>query len=261
MNAKNISMLLKNEMNLYNRSRLYLTTSVSGCAFVLVLLLLIIVFPIQAMNDLGGALVASIRIRYPGIDNVTLVRIAISETVIPGLLMLAAISSPGFLALATLTTEKEQRTLECLLLLPVSDKEILISKILSSIPIALLGTWAAYLISAVFAYFYHHDAYATYLFNAKLILEMLLLLPSLAILSAFGGIIISINAADTKTAQSLALIPQAALMFLCLLLAIGTLSLSPGFLLIAVILVICLNVVGFGIAVACFKRERMLLRY
>lgn len=261
MRASVVLQLLKNDIKQYNRNRKYLLSSVIGNVAVLFLLLLIIAFPIQVVDDLRATLKDSIRIRYPGIDDSTLIRIAISETIIPGLLMLAVAISPGFLALSAITGEKEQKTLECLLLLPVSNREILLSKILSSIPISLLGTWAAYLIGAIFAVFYHQDAYASYLFNPKLLAEMLLLVPSIAILSALGGIIVSINTADSKTAQSLAFIPQTVLMLLCVLLVFGTLNLSQEFLLIATIAVNFLNVVGIGIAVACFKRERMLLRY
>jgi ABC-type multidrug transport system permease subunit len=261
MRANVILQLLKNDLKQFSRNKQYLLSGVLGNATVLFLLLLIVVFPIQAMNDLHATLIDSIRIRYPGIDEATLVRIAISETIIPGLLMLGVAISPGFLALSAVTGEKEQKTLECFLLLPVSDREILVSKTLSSISISLLGTWAAYLIGAIFSVFYHRDAYASYLFNPKLLAEMILLLPSIAILSALGGIIVSINTADTKTAQSLAFIPQTVLMLLCVLLIMGTLSLSQKFLLIAVVTVNCLNLIGLGIAITCFKREHMLLRY
>lgn len=261
MNGGAVLELLRNDIKQYNRNKRYLISTFCGSAVILLVSMLVIAFPFSAMNDLSQESRDAARLGYPGVDDMTLALVTVSRTIIAGLLILPAMLSPGFLALSTMTAEKEQKTLECLLLLPVSDREILVSKILSSTPFALLGTWCVYLISAFFAASFHSSVHSFFLFDGRFLVEVLVLVPSLAILSAFGGIIVSINTADTRTAQSLAFIPQILLASVSLFLAVGAINLSWGFLFVTAILVTVLNILGFGIATVSFKRERMLLRY
>lgn len=261
MNVGNILKLARNDLNQYRMTRKYILSSLSGMLLVLSYLLLIIIFPINTLNDLNYEYLSSIKARYPDVADDLLVRIAATETTIPGLLLLTAVISPGFLALSALTAEKENRTIECLFLLPVSDKEILFAKIMSSIPFAIIGTWLLYVVFVIISAIYHSMTFATYLVNWKFIIELLMLIPLVSILSALGGIIISISVSDTRTALSISFIPGSILISMCFMLAFGIVAFSVGILIIAAIMLCMLNIVVLGIALSCFKREKILLRY
>jgi len=260
MDRKKIVSLLKNDLTQYRKTKKYVISSLTGLLSVLIAMLLIIAIPLDTGN-IDTDRLSSVRSRNPTADDGMAVWLAVAETVIPGLLLMSAALSPGFLALSVISSEKEQRTVESLFLLPVSDIDILISKVLSSVPVSVAGTWIIYLASLVFTAMYHSTSLLFIFLNWKIIIEILLLVPALSIFSALGGTIVSMVVSDTRAAMNMAFIPGALSMFIAFLLIMGDLSLSVTFLLLAIVILIMLDVVGFGIAISCFKREKILLRY
>jgi len=220
-----------------------------------------LVFPIYKGNYMGSELLLALADRFPDSSELTLVRIAVVDIVFPALLPLPAALWPGTQTTMSLTGEKDKNTLECLLLIPVSEKELLLAKTAAAALPAVAVTWLAYGVTVLAAAGFMSTELTSYLLNSRLLMMAFLSVPVLAVMSAFGGIVVSVGVADSKTALSLGFLPGAVGAVCFGLVYLANITFSIMFVLLVTLLVAGLAVVMLGIAVSRFDRESLLMRF
>jgi ABC-2 type transport system permease protein len=154
--------------------------------------------------------------------------------------------------------EREQGTLEPVLVTPIRTEELLIGKALAALVPTLGIAYAMFGIFLAIAAAFAHPAVSSAVFTRSHLLVQLLFTPLLAGWSVWAGIAISTRAGDVRVAQqlgTLASVPPLAIVALLSLDAITpTLGLALG--LAAVLLVV--DGLGWRAVSVMFDRERLI---
>ena len=183
--------------------------------------------------------------------------------------LLKAVSLPLFWIVAVALTpavaadsfvgEKERSTIEPLLATPIRNRELFAGKLMTAVIPAVLGTWLGTAIFAAMVAASHSPYYPPFvLADADWLLSSLVIAPLVALLAAGIGALISTRVSSYRVAYQLnglialpvilILIPQAALLFLV----------TPRAWLYVAMLLVILDVMIVGWAVAIFDRDRLL---
>jgi len=168
---------------------------------------------------------------------------------------------PFVLSATSLTTEKEQDTLETLFALPFTTKEILTSKIIASVVLPFLGSLMCYPFVIAAVYLKYDAAIAYYLLGIKWWLLHLIIVPIYALVTASGGICISLKVKTSRAAIFIAALFYIPFMGIIIPLMYGTLLFNFQFILFSIIAGSIMFVILFLLAFHLFDREKMLLRY
>jgi len=102
--------------------------------------------------------------------------------------------------------EKERKTIETLLVLPITDKELIVGKVLTSLIPGLLGTWGAFGIFSLIVYFMTFDIMGFFIIGFDWFLLVFLFATLLSFFSVLLLIINSSRAKNVKSAQNVAVI-------------------------------------------------------
>nr|MDO8108667.1 ABC transporter permease subunit [Candidatus Sigynarchaeota archaeon] len=155
--------------------------------------------------------------------------------------------------------EKERKTAESLLLLPLSDTELLVAKVLASLIPGLVITWVCGAVVSVILDIAAFP-YLGYLFlpDASWIYLIFVFAPVMAFFAIFTGVYVSYRAKDTKSAQQIS--GSVVIIFLGVLVS--------GFLGVADIVLYMLTI-GFGaidlilvyFSPKIFSRENMIAKF
>ena len=119
--------------------------------------------------------------------------------------IIGAATLPNTIASSSIVGEKVSKSLEPLLSTPATDSELLVGKGLAALLPALLATWAG---SVLFQVLIDAETFGPfgYLFypNWTMALELLLLLPLVALLATEASVVISSHVTDIRSAQQYA---------------------------------------------------------
>jgi len=116
--------------------------------------------------------------------------------------------------------EKERKTIESLLILPITDKELILGKVFTAFIPAILATWVAFGAFQILIYFMTYDLMGFNIIGFDWYLLMFLFSTLLSFFSVILMIINSSRAKDAKSAQNVAVIiilPVISLFFLQML--------------------------------------------
>lgn len=179
-----------------------------------------------------------------------------------GMFLLMPIAIASTVAAFSIVGEKQQRTLEPILATPITDRQLLLGKLLASVGPTVALTWAAgavaiVIVDVVFA----ARGFAAPLPDRFWIVVLLVLAPSLAATVSLVTMRLSARSTDpqaTVQTAALAVLP----IFLLLLAVFGRLlTFSFPALLSACGLVAVINVALFRMNVTRFRREEILTRW
>jgi hypothetical protein len=260
VNRDNLLKLTKNEWLQEVSSKSRLVWDAGAVVFVLAYVIRAFVY-VHTEDYASSPLLPVLVNRFPGYDELILARFAVADTVFPALMTLLAALWPGSRTTMSMTREKDKKTLECLLLIPVSKKEVLCAKVASAALPAVIVTWLVYGVTVFAAAGFMSTELGSYLLNSRLLTVALFSVPVLAVLSAFGGIVVSISVADSKTALSLGFLPGTVGTACFALVHLANITFSTMFVLLVTLLLAGLGVVMLGVAASRFDRERILLRF
>lgn len=177
------------------------------------------------------------------------------------IVLAAALTSPFLGILDSIGREKESRTIENLLVLPLTDAEIISGKLLACMLAGILTGWFIWLVYFIFILIYAGSAVAFHLLSSSWLAILLLLVPSSALLMNLLGVIIAVQVRKVQTGYNLGfliLLPPALLLTM---LSMGMVELTLDNLLPAAGLIILMDGLLFKIAYSIFNRERIILRY
>jgi len=231
----------------------------------LISVFLVPIFSAEGLTSLTGFgnYIKPYSIFYPSLnENELTVIIYFDIKLIPYLLMIA-IMAPMFLTTEAIVSEKENRTIENLFSLPISDGEIIIGKIAVSFFTTLILIVAIYFSVLFSAYFFDMQFLFAYLTSFKWILLVFLLIPSLNFLFNLLTIFISGKVNNVQTANYLVLLCLVPFFIPYVILTkSGTLFfLNINYLIIFTAIVFLLNLLFFKVSIRFFNRERILINY
>lgn len=170
-------------------------------SFTIMIPLLLIVLPLKLMSpeDLleAGMLV-------PGLEGAEAYLVYNWNTIILPFFVMVPLAITMSISSDSWAGEKERRTAESLLLLPLTDEELFLAKVLASLIPGLVITWACgiTLTFIIDITMYPYLGYA-FLPNASWLFHQLVLTPILAFFSIFINVWISYRSKDTKSAQQM----------------------------------------------------------
>lgn len=261
MGCSSVRGLLRHELLQYASNKKQLMTLVVG-VFVLIAAA---GFPIAGMfADLEqgeSRTLDSLKQRFPGYGDEAVLSGAAVEIVLSLVMLFGCGFWPAFLGATAIVGEKELRTLESLLLLPVSDKHILFGKVGPIALLPLVACWLGCAVAAIVAFLLLPSQSLRLLLNPRFAVTALLTAPAVAAMSALWATIPSVLVTDTNAAQRLCVIPSIGIMTALLALYAKVVILESGSVALVTFCVLALDVLLFGIAVRLFDRERLLLRY
>jgi len=177
-------------------------------------------------------------------------------------LIFIAIMTPFFLLTEAFIPEKENRTIENLFSLPISDSEILIGKMAVSSFSVIVITVSIYIFLLGFSYLNTKFIF-DYLLSFKWGLLIFLLIPLLNFFVNLLTIFIVTKVNKMQTAQYLTIIILSPFFVIyMMIIENGTLLfLEPKYLLFSILLLLILNSLFFKSALTFFNRERILTKY
>ncbi len=172
-----------------------------------------------------------------------------------------ALVLPSVFSATSVTTEREQGTLEVLLSLPFSNKEIISAKLCASVLPSLFCVTFVYLFSVLAVILRFDRDTAMYLMTAKWWLLHFIIVPVYALWAASSGLCISTVMRSSRAAvfaSGFLLLPIS--LFILLPLMYGSLLFTLPFAIVSLIAGCFLFFSAVFLARLLFNREKMLLR-
>jgi len=174
-------------------------------------------------------------------------------------IVLIGLVLPLILSSTSITAEREQGTLESLLILPFSDINFLIAKIMSSTIPTFFLTIICYILINTLAYLYLGFCALNYLLSLKWWILHLIIVPLYATIMATSGICISIKVKTSRAALMLNFIVAIPFIPLLISLMYGNLIFNLRFAFISIIIGFIMGIIIFVLALHLFNREKLIL--
>ncbi len=165
---------------------------------------------------------------------------------------------PSALAAYSVVGEREQGTLEPVLITPIRREEFLIGKALAAFLPALVVSYAIFGIFLAAAALFAHPAIESAVFEGTHLLIQLLFTPLLAGWSIWVGIAVSARVRDVRAAQQLGVVSSLPPLVLVALLAVNVIPASTGLALGLAAGLLVIDVLAWRAVAAMFDRERLI---
>lgn len=230
-----VKAILRKELRDYRRNRFVLVTT-SALPLLFIVLTMIQLFAIKATSSAG----LNDRI------GISMLYLLIVPTMVPS--TLTAYSVVG---------EREQGTLEAILISPIRRTEFLIGKALAAFAPTLV---IAYVLFGVFlgaAELFAHQAVISAIFERSHVLVQLIFTPLLAGWSIWMGIAISARSSDVRAAQQLAILASLPPLGVVALLSFNVIPATAALALALAAVLLVLDGFGWRAVAAIFDRERL----
>ncbi|HET6193729.1 MAG TPA: ABC transporter permease subunit [Trebonia sp.] len=164
---------------------------------------------------------------------------------------------PSVLAGYSVVGEREQGTLEPVLITPVRREEFLVAKALAAFIPTLVIAYAVFGIFLVIAAAFAQPGIAAAVFEGPHLLVQLLFTPLLAGWSIWAGIAISTRSADVRAAQQLAVLISLPPLAIVALMGFNVITPTPGLALGLAAALLIIDLLGWRAVAAMFDRERL----
>lgn len=173
-------------------------------------------------------------------------------------LLLVPVMIASFISADTIVGEKERQTIEGLLVLPISDSEIVIAKIGSSLLPVMILTWIMSIIYSLVVDLIIFPSLGRLLLpDLRFILIMVIFTPLLSFATTTFIVMISSRVASTRDAQQL----TGFFVLPAILLITGQLIIlfiSVWFILIGIAILGVFDIITFKLAISIFNREKLM---
>jgi ABC-type Na+ efflux pump permease subunit len=173
------------------------------------------------------------------------------------LLLIPAIV-PSTLSAYSVVGEREQGTLEPILITPIRREEFIVGKALAVGAPTLMVAYAIFGIFLAAAALFAHPGIASAVFGGSHVLVQLLFTPLLAGWSIWVGIAISARSADIRVAQQLSVFASLPPLAIVALMSFNVITPSTGLALGLAAALLVLDGFGWRAVAAMFDRERLL---
>lgn len=201
------------------------------------------------------------RQQNPLLDNNNLIIIMLTDIKLLNYLLVMSFIIPMFLTIDLIVKEKEERTIENLFSLPITDFEILLGKILVSLITTIIIIWFFYFSTLIVSYYYNYRFLLSHLFSLKWLFSIFILIPVISYFINIVAITISCLVNKYQTSQFVAILVLSPFMVFFVLISNGTLIFYNRYLIFLFVFTLITSIVFSKISIKLFNRERMLVRF
>ncbi|WP_353679658.1 ABC transporter permease subunit [Rosettibacter firmus] len=201
------------------------------------------------------------RQQNPLLDNNNLIIIMLTDIKLLNYLLVMSFIIPMFLTIDFIVKEKEERTIENLFSLPITDFEILLGKILVSLITTIIIIWFFYFSTLIVSYYYNYRFLLSHLFSLKWLFSIFILIPVISYFINIVAITISCLVNKYQTSQFVATLVLSPFMVFFVLISNGTLIFYNRYLIFLFVFTLITSIVFSKISIKLFNRERMLVRF
>jgi ABC-2 type transport system permease protein len=165
---------------------------------------------------------------------------------------------PSLVASYSVVGEREQGTLEPLLTTPIRREELLLGKALATFIPAVAVAYGVYALFLVCVGLFAQSGVAAALFRPADLLAQLVFTPLLAGWSIWVAIVISTRFNDVRVAQQLSTVASLPSVALTTVIALNVIHPSLQTAILAAVILLLLNRIGWRVASMLFDRERLI---
>jgi ABC-type transport system involved in multi-copper enzyme maturation permease subunit len=165
---------------------------------------------------------------------------------------------PSIIAGYAVVGERQQGTLEPVLITPIRRGELVLAKALAAFVPSLAVAYAMYAFFLICTRLFAQPAVASAVFQGPDLLAQILFTPLLAAWSIWIGIGFSTRSSDVRVAQQLGAIAGLPVILVAYLISFNTIHATLGLALGIAAVLLVLDGIGWRIVTAAFDRERLI---
>jgi ABC-type Na+ efflux pump permease subunit len=165
---------------------------------------------------------------------------------------------PSTLSAYSVVGEREQGTLEPVLITPIRPDEFLIGKALAAFVPTLVIAYLVFGIFLLVAALFAHPVIVSAIYAGTHVLIQLLFTPLLAGWGIWVGIAVSARSADVRAAQQLSVLGSLPLLAILALLSLNVITVSTGLAIGLAAALLAIDLLAWRAVAAMFDRERLI---
>jgi ABC-type transport system involved in multi-copper enzyme maturation permease subunit len=165
---------------------------------------------------------------------------------------------PSVIASYAVVGEREQGTLEPVLITPIQREELLLAKALAALIPTLAVAYGMYALFLACTKLFARPEVAAAVFQWPDLLAQVVFTPLLAAWAIWVGIAVSTRVSDIRVAQQLGALASLPVIALLYLVALSVIHLTPGLTIGAGVALLILDGLGWRAVSAAFDRERLI---
>ena len=158
----------------------------------------------------------------------------------------------------SITGEREQGTLEPVLITPIRREELLVGKALAAFVPTLVIAYVVFGIFLAAAALFAHPVIVSAIFAGTHVLVQLLFIPLLAGWGIWVGIAVSARSTDVRVAQQLSWLGSVPLLAILALMSLNVIAVSAGLAVGLAAVLLAIDLLAWRAAAAMFDRERLI---
>ena len=174
-------------------------------------------------------------------------------------LLVIPVTMPSVVCAYSVVGEREQGTLEPLLLTPVRSEEFVIAKALAAFVPTLVIAYAVFGLFLVIAALFAHPVIITAIFTGSHVLVQLLFTPLLAGWAIWVGIAVSTRSTDVRVAQQLGVLGSLPPLAIVALMSLNVLSESVGLAIGLAAALLVFDLLAWRVVARMIDRERLIV--
>jgi ABC-type Na+ efflux pump permease subunit len=165
---------------------------------------------------------------------------------------------PSALSAYSVVGEREQGTLEPILITPIRREEFLVGKALAALLPTVVVAYTVFGIFLIAAALFAHPGVESAVFKSSHLLVQLLFTPLIAAWSIWVGIAISSRSSDVRAAQQLSVFASLPPLAIVALMSLNVITPSTGLALGLAAALLAVDAFGWRVVAAMFDRERLI---
>jgi ABC-type Na+ efflux pump permease subunit len=166
---------------------------------------------------------------------------------------------PSTLSAYSVVGEREQGTLESILITPIRREEFLIAKALAAFVPTLLIAYAVFGIFLAASALFANPVIASAIFSGTHVLLQLLCTPLLAGWGIWVGIAVSARSTDVRSAQQLSVLGTLPLLAILALISLNVIAVSASLAVGLAAVLLAIDLLAWRAVAAMFDRERLII--
>ena len=164
---------------------------------------------------------------------------------------------PSVVSAYSVVGEREQGTLEPVLITPIRREEFLIAKALAAFVPTLVISYAVFGIFLAIAALFAHPAIASAIYAGTHVLVQLVFTPLLAGWAIWVGIAVSARSTDVRVAQQLSVLASTPPLVIVALISLNVITVSTALALGLAAALLAIDLLAWRVVAAMFDRERL----
>jgi ABC-2 type transport system permease protein len=172
-------------------------------------------------------------------------------------MLVIPVSVPAVLSAYSVVGEREQGTLESVLITPIRREEFLIGKALAAFIPALVSAYAIFGIFLGAAALFAHPVIASAIYAGTHVLVQLVFTPLLAGWAVWVGIAVSVRSTDVRVAQQLSMLGSLPPLAILALMSLNVITVSTGLAVGLAAGLLVVDLLAWRVVASMFDRERL----